>query len=278
MALSPELEKLVATLPEADREGTRKMLEEGVLRQQDYSRKMNELTTKHKEWETWHTSADAEYKAAKAEAQKLKETIAALEAAKESSINDGLTGDEDASITKALKEARAELTQARERQTVLEQTVQAVNAKIEKGELITAEKFQSELARQGDNLGGLIFEVIDLQQKCMAEFGKPLDRAQLIAEAQKRNGDLPGAYEALTGDFKIDKRRQELEAEYEKKFNERIKSANLPIDQGSGGESNLGPLQSRLNKKDTGIPDDIPLGDPRLSHLIGDEFRAEGKA
>jgi|GEM_PF-3220365 rRNA maturation endonuclease Nob1 len=279
MALSPELEKLVATLPEADREGTRKMLEEGVLRQQDYSRKMNELTAKEKEWTTWHTSADTQYKAAMTEVKSLKETISALEKAKAAgSIEDDLSGDEDAAITKALREARTELALAKERQSLLEQTVHEVNQKIEKGELLTATKFQEELAKQGDNLGAAIFEVIDLQQKCQQEFGKSLDRTQLIAEAQRRNGDLKGAYEALTGDFRIEKRRTELEAEYEQKYNDRVKAANLPIDQGSGGEPNLGPLQARLAKKDTGIPDDVPAdGSGRLASLIGNEFRAEGK-
>jgi hypothetical protein len=277
MALTPELQKLVDLLPEAEREGTKKMLEEGQLRQADYSRKMNELTAKEKEWKDWHSSADKQYKDALAESKTLKETIAALEAAKASSIDDGLSGDEDAAITKALNAARAELSQARERTANLEQTVQGFTQKIEKGELITAAKFEEEVTKRGDNLGAAIFQVIDLQQKCQADYGKPLDRNQLIAEAQKRGGDIEAAYEFLTKDFSIEKLKATLEADYEKKYNDRIKAANLPLDQGSGGEPSLGPLQSRIAKKDTGIPDDIPLGDPRLANLIGAELRAEGK-
>ena len=279
MALSAELEALLATVTDATkREAMRKELTEGQLRQDEFSRKMNELSAKTKEWQSWHTGADKEYKEALAEVKTLKQTIAELEKAKAGAVDEGLSGEEDAAITKALKEARIELQQARTKQGELEVAVQGFQKQIADGKLLTAEKFDEEVTKRGDNLGAAIFDIIDMQNQCLTMYGKPLDRVALIAEAQKRGGDLKGAYEFLTKDFATEKIRKDLEAEYEKKYNDRIKAANLPTDQGGGGEPTLGPLQSRLAKKDTGIPDDVLAdGTGRLSSLIANELRAEGK-
>jgi hypothetical protein len=272
MPLSAELEALVGLITDpTKREATRKQLlenSENGLRQSDYSRRMNELTAKQKEWQSWHQKADAEFKAAIKERDDLKNRVSLLEEAKK---GDDLTGVEDEALNKALREARAELAEAKTRITQFDQM-------LEQGKLVTADKMEEELVKRGDGLGAAIFDVIDKQTECFETYGKRLDRNQLISEAQKRNGDLQGAYEYLTKDFKEAKIRQEIEAEYEKKYAERIKTSNLPLDQG-GGEPNLGPLQVRLQKKETGnIPEDVMAdGSGRLANLVAQELRQEGK-
>lgn len=279
MPLTPELEALVALEKDSTKQAAmRKELEDGYRRQADYSRAMNELSTQKKEWQKWHADADKQYKDALSDVKTLRATVEELERAKASSRDDGLPGDDDEALNKALREARKELNDARAKTSELESTVHSFKEMLDKGTLLTAEKFEEELTKRGDNLGAAIFDVIDKQNQYRTEYGKELDRNVLIAEAQKRGGDLNGAYEYLTMKDKEEKFRKELETKYEQQFNERIKSANLPIDQGGGGEPNLGPLQSRIQKKDTGIPDEVPAdGSGRLSGLIAAELRAEGK-
>jgi chromosome segregation ATPase len=280
MPLSAELEALLGTMTDATkREATRKELEEGNLRQQDYSRKMNELQAKQKEWTTWHSDADKKFRDAMAERDNLKARVSELETMRKSGQTDDLfNSDDEAAVEKALKQARSELGAAQEKIGKLETAVTDVKRQFDEGKLITAEKFDEEVTRRGDALGAAMFDIIDKQSKYRSEFGKELDRNSLIMEAQKRGGDITAAYDFLTQKDREEKLRKDIETEYEKKYTERLKSANLPVDQG-GGEPVLGPLQSRLQKKETGIPEDVVAdGSGRLATLIAQELRAEGKS
>jgi DNA repair exonuclease SbcCD ATPase subunit len=280
MPLSPELEALLATEKDAAKQATmRKELEDGYRRQADYSRAMNELTKQKKEWQDWHANADKQYKDALAEVKTLQTTVSELEKAKASSTSDdGLSGDDDTALNKALRQARTELEDARKKQSQLEETVAGVNKMISEGKLITAEKFEEELTKRGDMLGAAMFDIIDKQNKCLADYGQPLDRNALIAKAQELKGNLDQAYDILTSPMKEAKLRKDIEAEYEKKHQDWLKTHNLPLDQGGGGEPVLGPLQQSIQKKGTGIPDDVPAdGSGRLANLMAAELRAEGK-
>ena len=227
MPLPPELENLLSKIDdEKEREATRVKLteaHENGLRQSDYSRKMNELKEKTTKWTQWHETADKQYRDAVTEAETLKARISELEKAKgrQDSVDTDpdLTGLEDEAIAKALKATKLELAESLAKQEELRQTINTFQDDLKNGKILTADRFEEELTRRGDNLGAAIFDVIDLQQQCMADFGKPLDRAVLIAEAQKRGGDLKSAYDSLTKDFATEKLRKEIEAEYEQKFN-----------------------------------------------------------
>jgi ElaB/YqjD/DUF883 family membrane-anchored ribosome-binding protein len=278
MPFTPEIEGLIALEKDATKQATmRKELEDGYRRQADYSREMNALAKQKKDWTDWHADVDKQYKAAMADVKMLRDTVAELEKAKGALPDDG-SGDGDANLNKALREARAELNEARTKTQQLEVTVTDFNKKLEDGKILTAEKFEEMFTKGLDNAGAAMFDIIDKQNKCLTDYGQPLDRNALIVKAQELKGDLNMAYEILTAPMKEAKLRKDIEADYEKKFNDRIKAANLPMDQGSGGEPTLGPLQSRIQKKDTGIPDDIPAdGSGQLASRIAQELRAEGK-
>jgi hypothetical protein len=295
MALPPELEALIAAADAKDREGLRKILtenHENGLRQADYSKKMNELSEKTKKWQDWHKEADAEFRAAKEEATNLKQRIAELEKAKANAGNPdddddlGLTGVEDEALARELRKSQTALRSALDRQAALEEKLTAIDSQIAEGKLITAERFEEEVTKRGDNLGNAIFGIMDIQTKAKEEFGQSLERQKVIEEVQRLGGDFDQAYKNLTEEMKLDKMRKDIEAEYEQKYNERLANSNLPTDQGNanGEPSNLGPLQTRLamlNRKEgegeSSIPDDIPAGDPRLAKLMGAELRSEGK-
>lgn len=281
MPLTAELETLLATEKDATkREAMRKELEDGYRRQADYSRAMNDLTAQKKEWRTWHADADKEYKAAKADAIQLKQTIAELQAAKDAlAAGDGEgSGGDTPDLDKALKEARQELLSAKIRSQQLEDRMKAIDEQIQTGKLITAERFEQEITKRGDALGMAVFDVIDKQNQYRAAYGKELDRNALIAEAQKRGGNLDAAYEFLTVADREAKLRKEIETEFEKKYQEKLKTGGLAIDQGGGGEPGMGPLQQRIKKQDTGIPDNIPAdGSGQLASAIAQEMRTEGK-
>ncbi len=280
MPLSAELEALLATEKDATkREAMRKELDDGYRRQADYSRAMNDLAASKKEWTTWHATVDKEYKQAKTDAIQLKQTILELQAAKDAlGGGGGGTGDENPDLDKALREARRELTEANTKSRQLEERMTAIDDQLKSGKLITAEKFEEEITKRGDGLGAAIFEVIDKQNLYRTTYGKELDRNTLIAEAQKRGGDLNSAYEFLTTKDREEKLRKDIEAEYEKKYQDKLKNSNLSVDQTGGGEPGLGPLQQRIKKQETGIPDSIPAdGSGQLASAMAQELRAEGK-
>jgi len=286
MALTAELEALVAKIDDQkQREATRKELEEGVLRQADYSKKMNDLDKEKQAWRDWHArenpkvlAAQSEKDRALGEAAALRARIAELEKASNPPPGDEeLPPIEQDALARETKRLEKQLTDANNRAAKLEEQVTNLSKKLE-SDVLTSEKYNEDVTKRGDRLGSAIFDVFDKQLEYQATFGKKLDRNKLIEEAQKRGGDLDAAYEVITKEDREAKLRADIEKEFETKYNDRIKNSNLPVDQGGIGEPNLGPLQARLAKKDTGIPDNIPAdASGQLSSAIGAELRAEGK-
>jgi hypothetical protein len=289
MALTAELEKLLTFVPEADREATRKELEAGYLRQADYSRNMNQLKTdrdkhmsEHQKNVDWYKRANDEYKALQDEANSAKARVAELEEARATS---GHLGDEDeAALAKELKEARKLAETARKEAETARKEAESIKASVAE----TEKKFMTkeDVNAAGDNLGLAVFQIIDKMDEYRTEFGKKLDRVALLAEAQKRNGDLESAYEFIIKKDREEKLRTTIEAEAEKKAKEKYdamiaeaRKNGLPVDQGSG-EPTMGPLQARLLKKEgeSKIPDDVLAdGSGRLAALAARELRDEGK-
>lgn len=288
MALSAELEKVLSLITdETEREARRKELtelSENGLRQSDYSRKMNELDAQkrqqaeaHQNNIAWYERAKGQYSSLETDLKAAQERVAALEAAKDFQHQSG-NGDfsQDTDLDKQLAEARRQAADATKRLGELDSTVKNFNQMLSDGKLLTAERFEQEIIKRGDALGAALLEIIDLQDRHRRDYGVELNREELLAEAQKRNGSLKEAYEQVTAKARADKLRKDIEADVEKRYQEKIKNSNVPY--APGGEPVIGPLQARLQKKDTGIPDDVQAdGTGRLANLIGQELRQEGK-
>lgn len=285
MALSAELEKMLALITEpAEREARRvelTELSENGLRQADYSRKMNEVDAIRKTQEeqrqknvAWYDKSVVQYNAAIADLREAQEKISTLESSP--SKTNGSFEDED-ELQKQLSAARKDAQDAQKKLGDLTNTVNTFDSMIKEGKLITADKFNEEVNRRGDALGAAVFDIIDLQDKHRKDFGSDLDRGALLQEAQKRGGSLKDAYEVVTSKVREEKLRKEIEAQVEQKWQEKMKNTNMPFAQ--DGEPILGPLQARLQKKDTGIPDDVQAdGSGRLASLMAAELRQEGKS
>jgi len=276
MALSAELEKLLGFVPEAEREATRRQLtelHEGGLRQAEFSRKLNEVDAKHKKNIEWYQQASSQYDAAQNELREARERLAALESA--SGHTDSFTDEDD--LQKQLKAARAEQAEALKKVSALSETVTQFNSMLKEGKLITADKFDEEVNKRGDALGAAVLDIIDLETEHRNEFGTKLDRKALLAEAQRRGGNLSEAYKVITEESRQAKLRKDIEADVERKWQEKLKNSNVPY--AADGEPVLGPLQQRLQKKETGIPEDVQAdGSGRLASLVAQELRQEGKA
>lgn len=292
MPLSAELEKLLGLITDpVEREARKKdltELSENGLRQADYSRKMNEVTTtkagydaqhaKNREWfygdpNKGIIGAKDQFEKAQADLRTANERVAALETVHESGLE---TPAEEAEVNKQLAAARKEMEVANKKLEGLSGAVESVNTMIKEGKLITPEKFEEEINKRGDALGAALLDIIDLQNKHRQEFGTDLDRKVLIEEAHKRGGNLVQAYEEVTKEARAVKLRKDIEAEVEAKYKEKLRTQNIPYVE--GGEPVIGPLQQRLQKKGTGIPDEVEAdGSGRLGNLIGQELRQEGK-
>lgn len=290
MPLSAELEKLVSLITdEKEREARKKELlelSENGLRQADYSRKMNELDTQkktaseeHKQHLAWYERAKTQYTSLEAELKAAQDKVSALETRKGYEDHAGAGDGEyhtDSELEKQLAEARKQASDANKRLAELDGTVKGFNQMVSDGKLLTAEKFEEEIIKRGDALGAALLNIIDLQDRHRKDYGTELDRSALLQEAQKRGGDLKEAYESVTAKSREEKLRKDIESEVEKRYQERLKNANVPY--APSGEPIIGPLQSRLQKKETGIPNEVEAdGSGRLANLIGQELRQEGK-
>lgn len=279
----------------AEREAQRKELESGFLRQEDYSRKMNALDenektrsaayetgkkwvednrTYYKESITQRDAALERAKAAEARLAELTSKAAAPPPPEEINVSD------DAILAKALREAREDARTARAEAGKLAETVTRIDQMITNGQLMTAEQIQQEAAKQFEAYGEAVLTTIETLQRSTGEYGKPIDRKVLLAEAAKFGGDLNKAYDVVTADFKLEKIKKEIRDEVTKEFEAKMAAAGTPLATGATPVE-LGPLQSMVFKKahpestiDASIPAD---GSGRLAHAIAAELRSEGK-
>lgn len=297
MALPQNLEKLVSLITDpAEREATRKDLEGGFLRQEDYSRKMNELSEADKvrraaydtgkKWveenRTYYKEAVSQRDSAMQRAKEAEERLASL-ATKTNQSNDHLDDinvSDEASLAKALKEAREEARLARNQAAEMSKTVTKIDEMIASGQILTADQIQAEAAKQFDAYGEAVISTIETLQRANGEFGKTIDRKTLLAEAAKYGGDLNKAYESVTADLRLEKLKQDIRADVTKEFEAKMAAAGTPLATG-GSPVELGPLQAMVyakNNPESTIDPSIPAdGSGRLAHAMAAELRAEGK-
>lgn len=290
MALSAELEALLAKIEDKTiQEATKKQLienQENGLRQADYSKKQNELKAERDklqgEWKKhidWYDSAKAQYDKAIEEQSTLQARIQELENIKSNVAPENL---DEGELNKQIKLAQDRAEAVAKEASKLNTQYQELDKMIKEGKLITADKFEEAVNRKADGLANIILDVWDKQQAYTKEFGKELPRQTLISEMAKFQGNIEAAYESLTKQDREDKLRKDIEAEVEKKFQDRLKQAGLPIDQGSTSpslDSTMGPLQRKaMGIKEESIPEDVAAdGSGRLGYLIAQEMIKEGK-
>ena len=131
-------------------------------------------------------------------------------------------------------------------------------------------------APPGNALGAALLEITDLQEQHRKDYGSDINRKELLEEADRVGGDLKAAYKNVTAKQAEDKLRKDIRLDVEKEWTEKHKNDTVPY--AEGGAPTLGPLQQRLAKKDSAIPEDVVAdGSGRLANLVAAEMRAEGK-
>lgn len=274
----------------AEREAQRKELEGGFLRQEDYSRKMNEFAETRKAHEQayatgqkWVEDSRAYYKEAVARAKSAEERLAILEKERTTPAAqpmEEINVADDAILAKALREAREDARQARAEAGELAKTVSRIDSMLSSGQLMTAEQIQAEAAKQFEAYGEAVIQTIETVQRANGEYGKPIDRKVLLAEAAKLGGDLNRAYDVVTADFKLEKIKSDIRKEVEDEYKAKMAAAGTPLATGAPPVE-MGPLQNMVFQRqnptstiDAAIPAD---GSGRLAHAIAAELRSEGK-
>jgi hypothetical protein len=298
MALSAELEALITELEKVDKTAAadqrallekhaslQKPMQEGVLRQTDYSRKLNEQKTQLEEADKWKKWADKnfpiheqlvkDYSAVEAERDRLRTENTEMEAKIKAAVTSSGTNDDG---TKKIDEA--ELTK-RVREQIAREGVPTTKAEL--SALIQAEaqklnqaatdKFFKETFPQS---AAFITGLVDVQWKHRDEFGKPLDREKFAAfMTENKIADPATAYDRYVGD---ERRKKEIDAEVQRRLDE-VKKTNPDAFAGSSGPSQ-GHFQIRLNKKGEGdplVPATAELGDGTLAMAAAAEMRGEGR-
>jgi hypothetical protein len=303
--LSPELEKLMGFItekvPPADREGMTKLvteLNDGHLRQDEFSRKMNEIADLRKQLETGKTWVDdnrAYYKEAIAQrdealqrAKDAEERAAQLKSNANpngdhrSSVIEDVDMDDPTAVSAAIKKARQDAADARADAIKLSESVTKFTNLLESGELVTKSQFDTEGGKKLDAYGRAMLSIFDTQAKAMEEFGKPISRDLLLKEADKWGGSLERAYEVVTADMRREKDKAIMKEELLKEIRAEQAEAGNPIAPGSP-PLQLGPMQARIFAAKTDGDSQIDAsiaadGSGRLAHAIAQELRAEGKA
>jgi hypothetical protein len=292
--LPQNFEKLVSLIQDpAEREATRKDLEGGFLRQEDYSRKMNELTEAEKvraaaygEGKKWVDENRNNYKTAIQQreeallrAKELETRLSTMEH-KTPPAEPDINVADDAILARELKQARADATAARAEASRLSEAVTRIDKMLTDGQLITADRLNEEANKKFEAYGEAILGTVETLQRSNGEYGKSIDRKALLSEAAKFGGDLNKAYDSLTAEFRLDKMKKDIRAEVEKEFQAKLQVSGAPL-AGGGSPMEMGPLQQRVfaaKNPESTIDASIPAdGSLRLAHAIGAELRAEGK-
>lgn len=292
MPLTPELESLLAVAPADKREGLRKELESGYLRQSDYSRKMNELTETDKtrgaayasglKWvednRTNYSSAVTRLNDAEAKVKELEGLPPKALPTTPAEIN--LNMSDEAAVAQAIKDARADAAQARVDASALATKVARIDKLLADGQLLTVDQFEVEAGKRLESYSRATMDVMGALAKGKAEFGLDIDRDAFLNEAAKMGGDLGKAYEIVTAPARLEKMKVEIRNDVTKELEAKYANTNgNPL--ASGSPPLMGPLQQRVyqtqnpeNTIDAAIPAD---GSGRLAHAIAAELRAEGK-
>jgi hypothetical protein len=296
MALPQGFEKLISLIQDpAEREASRKELESGFLRQEDYSRKMNELTESEKirakayeDGKAWVADNRNYYKEAVGQrdnaierAKQAEARLAELSNPQKTPIAEpDINVADDNVLAAALKEARTEARLARSEAGELAKAVSRIDKMFADGQIITADKFNDEANRKLEAFGEAILGTVETIARAPGEFGKTIDRKTLLKEAAKLGGDLDRAYDSVTSEFRLEKLKADIRADVTKELEAKYQNNGTPLAGGSA-PLELGPLQQRVFQSanpgstiDANIPAD---GSGRLAHAIAAELRAEGK-
>ena len=309
MSLTPEIEALLARVSDpTKREGLRRQFEDpslqdfskelsaSVLRQADYSRKMNELTEMERTklaaydkglgWveqnRTNYSEAIKQRDAAIARAAELEQKASDLTkgAGTPNPAEFNLNMSDEEQVAQAIKAARTEAYAARQDAAALAATVTKFSKMLDNGELLTASQFEQEAGKRLESFSRATMDVMATIAKAKNEFGVEVDRDVLLNEAAKYGGDLGKAYESVTSGARLDKLKADIRGEVTKEMEARFaNSAGNPL--ASGAQPMMGPLQSMVfaqKHPEATIDPSIPAdGSGRLAHAIAAELRAEGK-
>lgn len=299
MPLTPELDALLSSITDATkREGLRKELESGYLRQSDYSRKMNELTeteatraSAYAKGINWVESNRQNYSQALSErdlaikkATEAEQRVAALGQAADTGIQTADTLDIDISdekaVAKAILEARKEAAQATNIAKSLVATVTKLNGMMENGDLVTRDVFEQEAGKRLESFSRATMDVMSTLSKAKSEYGIDVDRDTLLTEAAKFGGDLGKAYESVTSSARMDKIRSDITKQVTEEVEAKYRN-NQGNPLASGAPPLMGPLQAMIDGQrnpESSIDPNIPAdGSGRLARAIAAELRAEGK-
>jgi hypothetical protein len=290
--ITPELENLLALLPAEKREGARKEIEGGFLRQDEFSRKMNELTENDKrrevayaEGKTWVENNRTYYKEALAQrdeavkkAKELEERAANL--GKPAPVEDPeINVDDPIALAKALRKAREDAAAARADAASLSKIVTDVAEKLTNGQLVTLDQFETEGGKRLEAFSKATMDVMQTLQRGQKEYGLDINRDELLKKAEQFGGSLEKAYEDVTAPARLEKLKKDIRDEVTKELEGKYQSSATPLAPGDTPLA-LGPLQQRVfqvaNPSST-IDPNIPAdGSGRLAHAIAAEMRAEG--
>jgi small-conductance mechanosensitive channel len=307
MSLTPEIESLLSKVTDATkREGLRKQFEDpslgdfnkelsaSVLRQADYSRKMNELTEMEKtklaaydKGLSWVEGNRANYSEAikqrdaaitRAAEFELKAASLAKNPAANTEFN--LNMSDEAQVAQAIKEARQEASAARQDAATLADSVTKIKKMLDDGELLTAAQFEQEAGKRLEAFSRATMDVMGTIAKGKSEFGVDIERDALLNEAARYGGDLGKAYESVTAGARLEKIKTDIRNEVTKELEAKYaNSAGNPL--ASGAPPMMGPLQAMVfaqKNPESTIDPSIPAdGSGRLAHAIAAELRAEGK-
>lgn len=276
MALKPEVERLLAKITDVGQRAeaaklyeAHPFMQEAVLAQEDYSRKIQEVDRKGK-------AADAKYNSNVDWFQKESVKVADIESDRDRLIQESETMKVE---LEALRGSRgeagatgADLSKYDAKIALLEKAVSD-----SKADLLTKSAYEKDLKDRADNVVAFTFEVMEAKERHLKEFGVPLAKDDLFNFMnEKKIKGVDEAYEKLTAE----RRQQSWETNKEKEIEDRImaklSALKLPMGDGSTGPVR-GPLQQWI-AKEVPVPDGITAdGSGRLGSIAAQELRAEGK-
>jgi len=296
MALSTELEALLAELEKVDPAGAeeqrtilekhagfQKPMQEALLRQSDYDRKMNENKAavedgkKMREWAKTnvpiHEQLRKDYEASQAEIEKLKAEVEAKSIAAAAAAG-GNQADADkitAAVKAAIKDAGGMPTS-----TELAKMIEDATEKRMEG--ARKDFYEKEIPR---NLA-FVTAMTNAQNRYFRETGKDMDPAE-FSKFMVDNGitDPAKAYdrfmEPVNRQKAIDEEVKKQVAAKEDELKKQYGAAGIP---GSTSAQGMGHLQIRVTEKKPNDPlfsQDIELGDNAAAMAAAAELRSEGK-
>ena len=270
--LNENLEKLVGMIQDpAEQEAVRKDLESSIMRQDEYSRKMNEAAALKRQNDEWYAKYSTEYSAMADELARYRQGGAAQP--EPQNVTEPATGAPN-DIATAIKQAQEDARQARAEAERLKQL-------IESGAVVTQEYLNKYAPEMFDRYGTAIFATMDKATQAQNEYGLRVTPEDLVKKSGEYGGNLDQAYNALTEQAKQDKLkadiRKEIEAEYQAKLAVGavpLAGGNYPIGANNPFEAYMSGSNGDNGASFANIKAD---GTGRLANAIASQMRAAGK-